>query len=473
MSSEFSIRVNGLSKNFPVYSKPHHRLFQMFSPTSAKSRWFREFRALTGVDFEIHRGETVAIVGRNGSGKSTLLQIICGTLAPSTGSVEVNGRIAALLELGAGFNPEFTGRENVYLNGTVLGLTRAEIDARFDEIVAFADIGEFIEQPVRSYSSGMYVRLAFAVAIHVMPDILVVDEALSVGDEAFQRKCFARIEKIRDAGATVLFVSHAPSTVLELCNRAILLDRGELLAVGTPKRVISRYQKMLYAPSNMVASIRARMQQEMAASRHDGGMEGVAGKPELAHVLEVENSQQLEQIEDTAEDSYFDPGLISQSMLRFETHGAVIEDPHIQTPAGLRVNVLKPGGEFFYTYTVRFDRAAVAVTFGMLIKTISGVELGGATSATPVDAIDVVESGAAVHVKFKFRCLLAPGTYFLNAGVRGRVDNEETFLDRIIDAALFRVPPDSGRLATGFVDFHVRPDVEMVDNEPELSHEFK
>lgn len=469
MSSEFSIRVKGLHKRFPVYSKPHHRLFQMFSPSSAKSRWFREFHALTGVDFEIHRGETVAIVGRNGSGKSTLLQVICGTLSPTEGSVEVNGRIAALLELGAGFNPEFTGRENVYLNGTVLGLTRAEIDARFDEITAFADIGEFIEQPVKSYSSGMYVRLAFSVAIHVMPDILVVDEALSVGDEAFQRKCFARIEKIRDAGATVLFVSHAPSTVLELCNRAILLDRGELLAMGSPKHVISRYQKMLYAPASLVASIRSRFRQEMVLSRH--GVDDVAlEKPDVSHARE---ETELLAINDASEDAYLDPGLVPQSTVHFATHGATIEDPHIETVGGQRVNVLKPGGEFFYTYLVRFDRTAVGVTFGMLIKTVSGVELGGATSATQADAIDVVEAGSLIKVRFKFRCLLAPGTYFLNAGVRGRAEEEETFLDRVIDAALFRVPPDPGRLATGFVDFHVRPDVETIYDQPELSHESK
>ncbi|WP_109124228.1 ABC transporter ATP-binding protein [Dyella sp. C11] len=472
MSSEFSIRVRGLHKRFPVYSKPHHRLLQMFSPTSAKNRWFREFHALTGVDFEIHRGETVAIVGRNGSGKSTLLQIICGTLAPTEGSVDVDGRIAALLELGAGFNPEFTGRENVYLNGTVLGLTRAEIDNRFDEIAAFADIGEFIDQPVKSYSSGMYVRLAFSVAIHVMPDILVVDEALSVGDEAFQRKCFARIEKIRDAGATVLFVSHAPSTVLELCNRAILLDRGELLAMGSPKHVISRYQKLLYAPASMAASVRARLQHEMALSRH--GVNDVAlEKPGISDARHEDVSRPALSLEDSVDDAYLDPGLVPQSTVRFATHGATIEDPHIETASGQRVNVLRPGGEFFYTYLVRFERPAVSVTFGMLIKTVSGVELGGAMSATQADAIDVVETGALVKVRFKFRCLLAPGTYFLNAGVRGRVEEGETFLDRVIDAALFRVPPDPGRLATGFVDFHVRPDVEVSNDPAELRHELK
>ena len=214
MSSEsHAIEVSGLTKSFPVYKRPHHRLMQMLSRHN-KRRWFQEFTALRNVSFSIGRGETLGIVGRNGSGKSTLLQIICGTQSPTKGRVSVHGRVAALLELGSGFNPEFTGRENVFLNGMVLGLTEDEVADRFQIIADFAEIGDFMERPVRTYSSGMYVRLAFAVAINVTPDILIVDEALSVGDEAFQRKCFARIEQIREQGATIVFVSHSASTVM-------------------------------------------------------------------------------------------------------------------------------------------------------------------------------------------------------------------------------------------------------------------
>jgi len=197
------------------------------------------------VDLTLGRGETVGIVGRNGSGKSTLLQIICGTLQPTAGDVNVNGRVAALLELGAGFNPDFTGRENVYLNGAIIGLSREEIDAEFEKIERFADIGQFINQPTKSYSSGMYVRLAFSVAIHANPDILIIDEALSVGDEAFQRKCFARIEQMQAKGTTILFVSHSAQAVIELCDRAVLLDAGEILLTGTPKQVVGQYQRLM------------------------------------------------------------------------------------------------------------------------------------------------------------------------------------------------------------------------------------
>jgi lipopolysaccharide transport system ATP-binding protein len=457
MSSETSIRVSQLIKNFPVYAKPHHRLMQMLSVGQAKHRWFREFQALKGIDFEVHKGETVGIVGRNGSGKSTLLQIICGTLSPSSGAVEVNGRIAALLELGAGFNPDFTGAENVFMNGTLLGLSRSEIESKYDDILSFADIGDFIDQPVKSYSSGMYIRLAFAVAINVMPDILVVDEALSVGDEAFQRKCFARIERIRNDGATILFVSHSAGTILELCNRAIMLDRGEMLAIGAPKHVVSRYQKMLYAPADMVPAMRERFLLDISG---EGARQG-------ASVQDVSTAMQSAQqsVSSEAQDAYFDPGLQSQSMLRFEPRGAHIQDPHLETPGGQRVNVLRSGGEYVYTYVASFDQVATLVRFGMLIKSISGLELGGAASSNHGDAIEIVEPGASVRVKFRFRCLLAPGTYFMNAGIRGRIGEEETFLDRLVDAALFRVSPDPGRLATGFVDFHVQSQVEMVGAE--------
>ncbi|MCP1373423.1 ABC transporter ATP-binding protein [Dyella lutea] len=454
MSSEISIRVDDVSKSFPIYAQPHHRLMQMFSVGEAKNRWFSEFHALSKVSFEIRKGETVGIMGRNGSGKSTLLQIICGTLAPSAGQVQVSGRVAALLELGAGFNPEFTGRENVFLNGTLLGLTREQIEAKLDEIFAFADIGQFVDQPVKSYSSGMYIRLAFAVAINVSPDILIVDEALSVGDEAFQRKCFARIERIRNEGATILFVSHSAGTVLELCNRAIMLDGGELLAIGAPKEVVSRYQKLLYAPADMVSGIRERYRKELHAIP--------GGKVEPAQ--SIGRNGAASSIAEAAElaDAYYDPGLQSQSQLRFASQGATIEAPCLETLAGERVNVVRSGAEYVFSYCASFAQLGTGVRFGMLIKSVSGLELGGAVTSGTLDAIDVVEPGTSVRVRFRFRCLLAPGTYFLNAGIRGRVGEEETFLDRVVDAFTFRVLPDPGRLATGFIDFHVQPQVESV-----------
>lgn len=239
MSSELAIHGRNLGKAYRIYDRPVDRLKQML--WRGKKNYYREFWALRGVDFDINRGETVGIVGANGAGKSTLLQLICGTISPSEGELQVNGRVAALLSLGAAFNPEFTGRENVFVNAAVLGLSEAQINERFDRIAAFADIGKFIDQPVRTYSSGMYARLAFAVAIHVDPEILIVDEILAVGDAAFQRKCVERFYEIRDSGCTILFVSHDPYQVKSLCSRAIYLSHGERRAFGKADDVIDRY----------------------------------------------------------------------------------------------------------------------------------------------------------------------------------------------------------------------------------------
>lgn len=451
MSSDVAIHARGIGKAFPIYDKPIHRLAQMLVPGS-KKRWYREFQALRGIDLDVRRGETVGIVGRNGSGKSTLLQLVCGTLAPTTGHVDVHGRVAALLELGAGFNPEFSGRENVYLNGAVLGLSRAEIDRRFDTITAFADIGDFIDQPVKNYSSGMYVRLAFAVAINVDPEILIVDEALSVGDEAFQRKCFARIHEIRDAGATVLFVSHSAATVIDLCDRAILLDHGELLAEGAPKAVVSLYQKLLYAPPERVHEIREQIRTGRATNAISSG----AGP-----AREVAEAGDTPECDDEA---HWLEGLVPSSTVEYEGRGARIEDVHIQTPGGRRVNVLSPGREYVYVYTVHAERTLTAVRCGMMVRSLTGIDIGGAATApSRLEAVALVEAGRCMEATFRFRCLLAPGTYFLNAGVLASVGDGEEYVARCLDVAMFRVLSQPARLATGFVDLDVRPSLRVLE----------
>ncbi|WP_455921255.1 ABC transporter ATP-binding protein [Pseudomonas putida] len=449
MFSESAIKVEGLSKCFHIYDKPRDRLLQMLG--RGRKQYFREFWALRDVSLDIKTGETVGIVGRNGSGKSTLLQIICGTLTPTDGHVQTTGRIAALLELGSGFNPEFTGRENVYMNAAVLGLSRAEIDARFADIESFAEIGDFIDQPVKSYSSGMMVRLAFSVAINADPQILIVDEALSVGDELFQRKCFARIEAIKASGATILFVSHSGSTIIELCDRAILLDGGEKLLEDTPKSVIGKYQRLLYAPADKIAAIRSgiRQTEHPVPPKADELQEAPSLKNEPAHY------------DEHAED-FFDPNLKSQSAIAYESHGATIKAPRILDLAGRQVNCLKRGNTYRYVYEAHFDTAATGVRFGMMIKTLSGVELGGSTSSTgPQDALAYVEANTMVETDFSFQCNLNTGTYFLNAGILGTARESETYLHRLLDACLFRVIPEVGQTATGVVDFKCVPDLSI------------
>jgi lipopolysaccharide transport system ATP-binding protein len=451
MSSDAAaISVRGVSKCYPVYARPADRLRQFVMPRlrraagAAPRRYYDEYWALRDVSFDVYPGEQLGVVGRNGAGKSTLLQIICGTLTPTTGTVAVSGRVAALLELGAGFNPELTGAENIRLNGSVLGLSAEQLDQRFESIVAFADIPGFIEQPVKSYSSGMFMRLAFSVAVHVEPDVLVVDEALSVGDEAYQRKCHARIKTLRDRGTTILFVSHSAGHVTEVCDRAVLLDRGRLLCVGSAKDVVSRYQKLLYSKvgSDYVDS---------ALSTGDGGWSNGSGKT----TLPVARRPRLNE-------AYWDEGLVPESTVVYSSQDCSIHDAHLENLVGDRVNVLRPGEEYVYTYCAVFDRPAAGVRFGMMVRSLTGIELAGAVSHPEGKPLEVVESGVTVRVRFRFRNLLNAGTYFLNAGVVGLQGEEENFLVRYMDVAMFRVMRDPEAISTGFASLDVEPSLELL-----------
>jgi lipopolysaccharide transport system ATP-binding protein len=407
----------------------------------AARQYYREFWALRGVSLEVAEGETVGIIGRNGSGKSTLLQMICGTLDPTEGTVETQGRVAALLELGAGFNPEFTGRENVFMNASVLGLEDEEIADRFDDIAAFADIGEFIDQPVKHYSSGMYARLAFAVAISVDPRILIVDEALSVGDEPFQRKCFARIEQIKRDGGSILLVSHTASTVVSLCDRAILLHAGERLFTGPPKLAVSWYQKLMNAPDDRFESISEEIRAlDRLHSCPEKGARGGAMDETATPAAPAGESE--------AHPGY-DPSLVSKSMVVYETKGARISNPRILDLGGRRVNQLQRGERYRVCYEVMFERDVPAVRFRCLIKTLNGVELGGGTFPEMRSDGVPARAGETVHVVLEFSCNLDTGTYFLNCGLQDHFES----LHRILDALVFRVESASDSHSFGIVDF--------------------
>jgi len=287
----------------------------------------------------------------------------------------------------------------------------------------------------------MYVLLAFAVAINVDPEILIVDEALSVGDEAFQRKCFGRIEQIRQGGATVLFVSHSAGTVVDLCDHAVLLDRGELLSQGQPKRVVTQYQKLIYAPEERQDAIRAAIRQG-------------AGEVDAEGVDERENETPPRTVDGSEPEvqAWFDPGLLPADTVAYENRGAVIEDPHLRTSNGRRVNVLVHGEDYEYTYRVRTARSFARLRCGMMIRTTTGTEVSGHATDSEASHMALVPAGAQVEVRFRFRCLLTAGTYFLNAGCLARVDEEEVYLDRRIDVAMFRVQPYADARATALVD---------------------
>jgi len=462
--ADVAIRVRDLHKQYLIYSRPEDRLKQMLVPRLQRlagrepGRYYREFSALSGVSFDIRRGETVGIVGRNGSGKSTLLQMICGTLTPTSGTLEVHGRIAALLELGAGFNPEFTGRENVYLNAAILGLGRAEIDQRFDSIAAFADIGVFLDQPVKTYSSGMYLRLAFATAINVEPDIMVVDEALAVGDEAFQRKCFARLEQIQQNGATILFVSHSAQSVVQLCSRAILIDSGEMLLDGRPKFVTSQYQRLVNLRGGDAVETREEIRalnRQHTASAASGAEDESATEP-AGHAAGAAPPSTVEA---------YDPRLVADSRVSYEPDGAIIEEIRLLTTRGEMVNIVEQGREYIYEYLVTFGADRHNVGFGMMIRTVSGFDVGGASSSlVPTQRLRFAAAGTTVRVRFKFTCDLSPGVYFINAGAIGPIDGDERFLHRVLDACIFRVAPVEDSVITGVCDLGISIHKEVVSD---------
>lgn len=462
--TNIAIRLDNLSKCYHIYDHPQDRLKQSILPKlrtlvgREPGRYYREFWALKNVSFEVARGETVGIIGRNGSGKSTLLQMICGTLDPTTGTVETQGRVAALLELGAGFNPEFTGRENVYMNATVLGLTKDEIKSRFDEIAAFADIGDFIEQPVKHYSSGMYARLAFAVAINVDPSILIVDEALAVGDEPFQRKCFARIEEIKRNGGTILFVSHSSSAIVALCDRAILLHGGKRLYTGRPKTAVSWYQKLMNAPekSEQIALAISSLELSTEALSEFPAPAEAGGRAEQRDPTNLaEHAENF--LLDSQDESSFDPNLNSQSRVIYETNGAQILNPRIESLDNRTVNLLCNGQRYRVCYQVEFESDYENVRFRCMLKTTTGVELGGGTYPTmPHGGVSTI-AGQVANVSFEFICNLNPGVYFINCGL----SESSQSLHRIIDALVFRVSEFDSSFSFGVVDFNFKSDVEF------------
>ncbi|VXD10308.1 ABC transporter ATP-binding protein [Planktothrix paucivesiculata] len=458
--TEIAISVNHVSKCFKRYRHPVDRLKEIFVPGKSLAH---NFWALQDVNLQVWKGQTLGVVGRNGSGKSTLLQIIVGTLTPTQGNVEVNGRVSALLELGSGFNPEFTGRQNVFFNGQLLGLKTQEIEAKFDDIAAFADIGDFIDQPVKTYSSGMYVRLGFAVATSVDPDILIVDEALSVGDEAFQRKCFSRIHEIKDRGGTILFVSHSAPSIIQLCDSAVLMDRGELLLEHTPKMIISKYQKMIYADADQMIMIREEIQHLNHKSSQPSEQPLEASKPNNFHPENPASPSVLPTFKSNNGHykDYFDPKLIPDHPIKYPSRGAEILEPHITTLGGEMVNHLVARNSYIYTYSVKFDKLASHVRFGMLIKTVSGFELAGASFLATSQSIKQIEPGTTMTIKFKFECQLSPDVYFLNAGVSGIVEGEFTYLDRCIDVGMFRVQPYEDSCSTGVVDLLIEPSLKI------------
>lgn len=444
MSSDIAIKVENLSKCYQIYDTPRDRLKQFIypkiksivapagrlmgnnSPLATRlvpHNYYKEFWALKDVSFEVKKGETVGIIGRNGSGKSTLLQMICGTLTPTSGSVQTNGRIAALLELGSGFNPEFTGRENVYMNASILGLSQDEIDARFDDISAFADIGEFIEQPVKNYSSGMMVRLAFAVQAQVNPDILIVDEALAVGDVKFQAKCFERLRQLKEGGTSILLVTHSSEQIVTHCSSALLLNNGASIESGEPRQVVNSYLDLLFG-------------KERKSSSADKSISVSSQKNDNEIMADIGTLSTKDDLFSTR------PGY-NPHEYRWGDGAAAILDYCLVCDSKVYPSSLTTGQRITLGISVKFTEELVRPILGITIKTKEGVTIYGVNSETlDVDEFkNMGKAGSITHALAKFNCLLAPGDYFVSIGVATKMGEKIIPHDRRYDAIHLQVRP--------------------------------
>ncbi len=462
MSEEIAISVQGVSKAYRIWESPAGRLtspiFQkaagLFPAGSSiaqslenrAAKNYRDFWALKDISFEVKKGESVGIIGRNGSGKSTILQIIAGTLQPTSGTVKVNGRVAALLELGSGFNPEFTGRENVYLNAAVLGLSKHEVDAKFDAIAAFADIGDFIDQPVKTYSSGMMVRLAFAVQIQLDPEILIVDEALAVGDEPFQRKCFNQITLMKERGVSILFVSHSAATVIELCERAVLLDRGEQLLTARPKLAVQHYHQLCYANAENFALIRGEIAKLGASQTSEQQSTSIPSRDSTPPPRES-----------APRDAYYLESMVPSSRSEMKSRGALIRNAYILTEDYKPVNVLVKGHEYWLRWHVYFSETRYRVRFGWTVKTMTGIVISGSATHIVGDGFEVIHAGQNLEISFKFRGIFNYGTYFLDLNARAELGEPEVLVHSITDALMFKMQPTPHDHRNGYMDCSIEP----------------
>ncbi|EMM7533258.1 TPA: ABC transporter ATP-binding protein [Citrobacter braakii] len=419
MSFDYAIKVENIGKCYQIYDKPIDRLKQMLSRKDHK--YYREFWALRNISFEVKKGETVGIVGKNGSGKSTLLQIICGTLNPTSGEVTTKGRIAALLELGSGFNPEFSGRDNVYMNAALLGLSKAEIDEKFESIIDFADIGPFIDQPVKTYSSGMMVRLAFAVQAQIEPDILIVDEALAVGDAKFQARCFERLKQLKQSGTSILLVTHSTEQIVTHCSKAVLIDSGVVMDIGEPRQVTNYYLDLLFGRS---VKSKAKQNQPLETVQNVCSDDVVTLNQSEDVFLGRPNSNSL---------SY-----------RWGDRKAIILD-YILSCEGINYPpALRSGSNIELSMSVRFIEEIFRPIIGFTVKNKEGVTVYG-TNSELLEFEDVMSTGSKGSVEIinmSFTCNLAPGDYFISLGIASKASEDVEPHDRRYDAIHIQVEPD-------------------------------
>ena len=429
MDKDTAIEVKNLTKVYRLYDKPMDRLKDSLGLMRKKK--YKEHLALNNVTLSVKKGETVGIIGTNGSGKSTILKIITGVLSPTDGEVNVDGHISALLELGAGFNMEYNGIDNIYLNGMMIGFSEEEITKRLDAILEFADIGDYVYQPVKTYSSGMFVRLAFAVAINIDPEILIVDEALSVGDVFFQAKCYHKFEEFKKQGKTILFVSHDLSSISKYCDRAVLLNQGVLLGEGTPKKMIDIYKQVLVGQYPLPKG-------EGENLLDDEDIRNAAAKASEKADSKVEEKPEQE----------------NPDLLEYGDGAATITEYYVTDEKGTRTNSIIKGSEFTVHMRVKFLKDVAAPIFAFTFKNIMGIEITGTNSMVEKAFLDPVKAGDEKDITFTQKMTLQGGEYLLSFGVTGFEQNDFTVYHRLYDALNITVVSDKNTV--GYYDMNTK-----------------
>ncbi|WP_024867289.1 ABC transporter ATP-binding protein [Butyrivibrio sp. FCS014] len=440
MEKDIAIEVKDLTKVYKLYDKPMDRLKDSLGLLRGKK--YREHLALNKVNLTIRKGETVGIIGTNGSGKSTILKIITGVLSPTEGEVNVDGHISALLELGAGFNMEYNGIDNIYLNGMMIGFSEEEITKRLDAILEFADIGDYVYQPVKTYSSGMFVRLAFAVAINIDPEILIVDEALSVGDVFFQAKCYHKFEEFKEQGKTILFVSHDLSSISKYCDRAVLLNQGVMLGEGTPKKMIDIYKQVLVGqyPLPKAEGENLLDDEEIRAAAAKAA-DGKGGKADASGAGDGKNGKEGSKARKDSE---------NPDTLEYGDGAAVIEDFFVTDTSGTTTNSIIKGTEFTVHMKVRFNRDVAAPIFAFTFKNIMGIEITGTNSMVEKAFLEPAKAGQVKDISFTQKMNLQGGEYLLSFGVTGFEQDNFTVYHRLYDALNVTVVSDKNTV--GYYD---------------------
>ncbi len=430
-----SIRVKDVTKVYPLYDQPIDRLKE--SLLGGRKSYHKDFFALDTVSFDVEKGETVGIIGTNGSGKSTILKIITGVLTPSSGSVEINGKISALLELGAGFNNDYTGMENLYMNGTMMGYSKEEMDAKIPEILEFADIGDFVNQPVKTYSSGMFVRLAFALAINVDPEILIVDEALSVGDVFFQAKCFRKIDEIRKKGTTVLMVTHDMGTVIKYCDKVVLLNRGKYIAQGSAGEMVDLYKKIL-------------------ANQFDEETDVVTETLERKQKVEELETPQKNSLDDVEWKSKIS---INPNKIEYGNGKAEILDIGLADKDMNITNLIMKGEDFYILEKIAFHDKINEPIFTYTIKDKKGTELTGTNTMYEGAEVESVDNGDTYIVKFKQHMSLQGGEYLISISCTGFEEGELVVYHRLYDVINLTVL--SNKNTVGVYDMESEVDLQL------------